>query len=813
MQVQTDFYRRALRSKTLQSGIALLSLSSEALANSMHSLVNAQILVNAYTGQRTTFGRRLGIVLEAGQAHSTAKTYEYQPKDLVASLFMLASLVWAIVFSISIAAVTYVLLNPNLMIPEYTFARLRPVPMQIGLFGFACNAFFAAVYFSTQRLCKRQMWSSLLGLVHFVGWQFICVWFLATGILGHVQLRESAEFVWQIDVAIVAVWALFKLNFVLTLLTRRVRHMYISLWYYSTAIIGFLPVFILGNLEWPADGYASASIYTGVMDGFMQSWHAANLQFFLVVMPALGAMYYFAPRISGRPVANYRLAVAQFWLLTILGAISGSRLLFFTPVPEWVTSFGMFAGILMFMPSWVGVTNGLAMLKGPLRDVADSPLLKYFLVGILFFAFASIEGALTSIKSIGGLTGFTEWSQAHDLAMLVGFAGFTSVGVIYWAWQKAVGGKIWNRSLLSLHLWTSVVGSLLLIGGTYLAGYFQASMTHALDSSGSLVYPEFIEIVNTSKLFMWCKLVGAIVLTASGLVMLINLVLTAVAGDKQERDAVESVVQPGKDYQDPTPPKSVLEGQAILQLGVNIDVWSSLVWHRRWERSAPKFLMLIKLAVVVGVLVEFAPMFLFVQAAPVADNVVPYTPLELLGREIYVSQRCSSCHTQAARPLLAEGTRYGDYSLPEDFKHERPSLWGSLRVGPDLSQETGKRTGWWHWQHLTDPQSMTPGSLMPRFDFLMNEKLDIDKIRTLVARAAEFGVPYDTETLLRDDLTEEDRELGEVTPLEETVQKQAESVAADIVKSGGPAAMYDKQGIAVVAYLQRLGAAPAPAAE
>lgn len=726
---------------------------------------------------------------------------------------MVASLVWAIVFAIAIAIVTYVLLNPNLMSPEYTFARLRSLPMHLGLFGFACNAFFAAVYFSTQRLCKRAMWSSFLGLLHFLGWQTICVWMLATGVLGHVQLRESAEFVWQIDVALVAVWVLFKLNYVFTLLTRRVRHLYISLWYYSAAIIGFLPVFILGNLEWPGEGYSSTSVYTGVMDGFMQSWHAANLQFFLVVMPALGALYYFVPRISGRPVANYKLAVAQFWLLTILGAFAGSRSLFFTPVPEWVTSFGMFAGILMFMPCWVGVTNGLAMLKGPLRDVADSPLLKFFLVGILFFAFASIEGALTSIKSIGGLTGLTEWSQAHDLAMLVGFAGCTAAGALLWSWQKSVNRRMWNRGLLSVHLWLATAGAVLLVGGSYLAGYFQASMSHALDSSGSLVYPEFIEVVNVSKPFMWAKLIGAAVLALAGLSMLVNLVMTAVAGESGEELVPESVMKPTKDYQDPVPPKSMLEGQAVLQLGINLDIWSSLVWHRRWERMAPKFLFAIKVAVLVGIMAEFVPMYALVQTAAVTDQAIAYTPLELLGREIYVTQRCSSCHTQVARPLLAEGTRYGDYSLPEDVESERPALWGSLRVGPDLSQEGGKRTSWWQWQHLADPQMMTPGSLMPRFDFLMNEDLDIEKIRALVAREAASGVPYDTDSLLKDDLTEEDRALGEITPLEEVVRKQSEIVAADIVKSGGPAAMYGKQGIAIVAYLQRLGGTPTPMTE
>ena len=723
---------------------------------------------------------------------------------------MAASLVWAIVFVAAIAFTTYILLQPNLMDPAHSFARLRPLSMHIGVFGFACNAFFAAVYFSTQRLCKRAMWSSFLGLFHFIGWQVVCVWMVVTLVMGHVQLRESAEFVWQLDVAILILWLAFKANFVLTLLTRCVRHLYISLWFYAAAIIGFLPVYVLGNLEWPGEGYTSFSLYSGVLDGFMQSWHGTNIRFFLIVMPALGAMYYFVPRISGRPVANYRLAVAQFWLMTVLGAFAGSKLLHYTPVPEWVTSLGMFAGVLMFMPSWVGVTNGFAMLKGPVKDLSDSPVLKFFFVGILFYAFASLEGALTSIKSVGGLTGFTDWTVAHDLAMLVGFAGFTGFGFIYWAWQKAFNVKLWSQGLVGLHFWSAVIGSILLVDGTYLSGYFQASMSHAMDSSGSLVYPEFIEIVATSKIFWWAKLAGASILVVSSAVMLLNLVMSVLAGEKTEPEVAEVVCKPSREYEDPTPPKSILEGEAILQLGIKIDQWSSLVWHRRWERSAPKFLMLIKLAILIGVVVEFVPMYLFANQLPASAVAVPYTPLELLGREILVSERCSSCHTQAARPLLAEGNRYGDYSLPEDFKFDRPTQWGSLRVGPDLAQEGGKRNSWWHWQHLEDPQLVTPGSVMPRFDFLLNEELDMEAIRQLLIEATENGMPFDTELLAEDELSEEDRAMGDVTALEAIVQKQAEEIAADIVKSGGPAAMFNKQGIAIVAYLQRLGTVPSP---
>lgn len=754
-----------------------------------------------------------GEILGSGQESTALPTSEFRPKDTVTGLFVSMSLVWGIVAALFAAFTAFILVQPNLMSPEYTFARLRPVHFNLAIYAFAANSLFAAVYFSTQRLCKRAMWSSFLGYIHFLGWQIICAWILITSVMGHTQHRETAEFVWQIDLAMALVWCVFATNFALTILTRRVRHLYISLWFYVAALVAFLPIHVLGNLVLPSDGYASTSLYTGVMDGFVQSWHGASRLMYLVVMPFMGAMYYFVPRISGRPVAGYRLAITQFWFMAILGTFASSRGLHFTPVPEWLTSLGMLAGILMFMPSWVGVTNGLAMLRGPLRNVENRSVLSFFLVGIVFYAIASFEGAFRSIKSIGALAEFTDWSLAHSYAMIFGFAGFTAAGMIYWIVPKMCQAKLWNPSLMRAHLWVSVLASLLCIGGAYLSGYFQASMTHGLDSTGTLLYPEFVEIVQTVQPLWWARAVGAVLFALGFGLLLLNVIMTWVARDRKAAVPCEATVKPSREYQDPEPPSSALEGEAILQLGINLDIWSSLVWHRRWERSAFKFLFLVKLAIYGGIALLFVPMYFLADRLPPNVNAVPYTPLELLGREIFVAEGCASCHTQVARPMLAEGSRYGDFSLPTDFQFDRPAQWGSLRIGPDLSQEGGKQTSYWHWQHLADPQAVSEGSVMPRFDHLLEQPLEIARIRELLIAASELGVPYDEELLAEDDLSEEDRLAGDVTPLEAVVQKQAELLAADIVKSGGPAAKFDRQGVAIVAYLQRLGITPVATSE
>lgn len=753
---------------------------------------------------------RLGKILESEQARHLWLEEKVRYEDRVAGWFLVATAFWGVVAAALTAGTTLLLLRPEWTrgLPEMAFGRIYPLHFNMAIFGFAANGVFAAIYYSTQRLCQRPMFSASLGYLHFLGWQFVTVWGLSSLAFGHMQFRHGAEFVWPVDVGIALVWLVFAVNFLATVFARKQRHMYISLWFYITSAIAVLPVFVLNNLAIAGAGYESTSVFSGVTDAFMQSWGQQNLLVYMLVMPLVGVLYYFVPRVSGQPVANYRLAIAQFWMMTFLGLLAGPRLLHFTAVPEWVSSVAMLAGVLMFMPSWVGVTNGMAMAKAGRIEPAERVVVRFFQVGILFYAFLCLESALTSIKSLAAMTVFTDWSIANSYAICFGFAAFMTMGVANWLAPLIFRRGLWNAGLTQLHFWLSTAGTLLLVGSTYTGGLTQGWMAHSLDSTGTLVYPEFIEIVQTASLFWWGAVVGAAINFAAMLLFALNVGMTWLARKRESEPTLESVRRLADDYQDPPPPKSRLEGEAILNLGVKLDIWSKLVWHRRWERSSSRFVMFVAILILVGVAVEVAPMWAWGNSLSATARPVPYTPLELLGRDIFVREGCANCHTQTVRPLVAETKRYGEFTTAEQFHFDRPAAWGTRRIGPDLAREGGARDGYWHWRHLQNPQEVNPGSVMPSFAHMMNQELDLAAIRTLVRRAAELGVPYDEQWLAEDELTEEERAEGEVTELERVVQQQAEVMAADIVKAGGPAAKFDRQAIALIAFLQRLGNPP-----
>lgn len=756
--------------------------------------------------------------MNSNQVASSAESEEYHFDDKVTGFFILATAFWGLVAVVLTAATYLLLVRPDISqgAPEYAYGRIRPIFLNMATFAFAANGLFAAVYYSTQRLCKRRMWSSTLSYAHFWGWQFIGVWSLATMPLGHSQRRELAELVWPIDVAISAFWCLYTLNLLMTVFTRRTRHMYISLWFYLASALTVLPVFLLNNLVNPGQGYESTSLYRGVTDGFVQSWGSQNLQMYMLLIPFMGAMYYFVPKATGRPVANYRLVIVQFWMMTLLGVLAGSRLLHHTAIPEWVASVGMLAGLLMFMPSWVGVTNGLAMLR-PAEGASEPlkpgmvPVQRFFLAAVLFYAFVSIESAWTSIKSIGAVTIFTEWSDARAYAITLGWAGMLAFGCAYWIMPKVSCKQLWNHELANIHFWVAGVSTALFVVAAYVAGYLQGSMARAMDSTGTLVYPEYLQIVQRVKPLWWVGFLAACGQVVGIAMLAVNLVMTWFGGQRPKLEKAQ-VMAPrlGQDFAEEPQPPSALQGAAILELGLKLDVWTRLAWHRAWERSAATFTWAIVAVVALGIVVEFVPVSLFANRLPDGVQAIPYTPLELAGREIFVQEGCVSCHTQTVRPLVAETKRYGDYSRPADFQYDQPALWGTRRIGPDLAREGGKQNGYWHWQHLENPRTLNPESVMPSFKHLLSQDLDIASIRQLLRDSASRGVPYDEKLLAEDDLTVEDRLEGEVTLLEEVIQRQAEVVAADIVRAGGPAAKFDKQATALIAYLQRLGAPPEP---
>jgi cytochrome c oxidase cbb3-type subunit I/II len=729
-----------------------------------------------------------------GSTSETEGQLEYfSYDDKIVRQFAAATIVWAVVATLVGLIVAVILIVPALTggLPWFSFGRLRPLHTNAAIFAFAGNAIFAAVYYSTQRLCKARMWSDKLSQLHFWGWQLIIVAAAVTLPLGITQSREYAELEWPIDILIAVVWlVIFGGNFMMTLIHRRERHMYVALWFYIATIVTVAVLHVFNNLVVPAGWFKGYSVYAGVQDAFMQWWYGHNAVAFFLTTPFLGLMYYFLPKAADRPVFSYRLSIIHFWSLVFIYIWAGPHHLHYTALPEWAGSLGMLFSVMLWMPSWGGMINGLLTLRGAWHKVAADPVLKFFVVGVTFYGMSTFEGPMLSVKSVNALSHYTDWTIAHVHSGALGWNGFMAFGMLYWLLPRLFQTKIWSPKLVELHFWTGTIGILLYIIPIYAAGLMQGLMWRAMDDTGHLMYPDFIETIQSIIPLWWLRVLGG-TLYFGGVVMLaVNALLTWMARPATYDVPVYSAPRLSKEYPDAPPTKSDLQNAPVLELGKQLDVFSKMNWHRRWERLPVKFTVLVTVAVIVASLFEAIPMFLIRSNVPTIATVKPYTPLELAGRHIYVSEGCYNCHSQMIRPIVAETKRYGEYSKPGEFIYDRPFQWGSRRIGPDLAREGGKQSSFWHWTHFENPENVSPGSVMPSYQHLLTDDLKFSAIRPHVEAAAFLGAEY----------TEQ-----ELTDTETVARRQAEVIAAEIVQQGGPAAVHEKQAVALIAYLQRLG--------
>lgn len=747
--------------------------------------------------------------------HATAdgrRLESFSYDDKIVRMFALATVVWGLVAFLVGLIVALLLVLPQLSfnLQYLSFGRLRPLHTNAAIFAFAGNAIFAAIYYSTQRLCKARMWSDTLGILHFWGWQLIIVCAALTLPLGITQSKEYAELEWPIDLLIAVVWvAFFGVNFFMTLAKRRERHMYVALWFYIATIVTVALLHVFNNLVVPAGWLKSYSVYAGVQDAFMQWWYGHNAVAFFLTTPFLGLMYYFLPKAAERPVFSYKLSIIHFWSLVFIYIWAGPHHLHYTATPAWASSLGMVFSLMLWMPSWGGMINGLLTLRGAWHKVAADPVLKFYVVGITFYGMSTFEGPMLSIKSVNALTHYTDWTIAHVHAGALGWNGFMTFGMIYWLAPRIFQTKLWSTQMATWHFWLGTIGILLYIVPIYVAGLTQGLMWRAFDANGNLAYPEFIETI-TSVIPMWWVRVIAGTCYLLGMVMLIiNYYMTWRTRPAKYEEPIIQAAPLTNDFVDPPTPAPRIDG--VLEIAKKIDVFNQTAWHRRWERLPLTFTVWVTIAVVVASAFEMIPTFLIRSNIPTISTVKPYTPLELAGRDIYVGEGCYNCHSQMIRPMFAETERYGEYSKPGEFIYDRPFQWGSRRIGPDLAREGGRQSHLWHLEHFRNPTELNKGSVMPPYPHLEREKLNFKEIASRVWAAKTLGAPYTIE----------------LDQSEALAREQARKIVGELVQQGSkdrifyrpedaenPAAANDEskyllleesRAVALIAYVQRLG--------
>ncbi len=727
-----------------------------------------------------------GVVVK-GEGNVPEGTERVAYDDQVTRWFVMVTVVWGIVGMLAGAWLALELAWwPANQSRYLTFGRLRPVHTDAVIFAFAGNAVFAAIYYSMQRLLKTRMFNDVLSRIHFWGWQAVIVLTAVTLPLGITQGKEYAEMEWPIDLLITVVWVVFAVNFFGTIIKRREKHLYVAIWFYIASVVTIAILHIVNNLVIPVGLTESYPIFGGVQDAMVQWWYGHNAVAFVLTTPFLGLMYYFLPKAADRPVFSYRLSIVHFWSLVFLYIWAGPHHLHYTALPEWASTLGMVFSVMLWMPSWGGMINGLFTLRGAWHKLRDDPVLKFFVVGITFYGMSTFEGPMLSVKLINSLSHYTDWTIAHVHAGALGWNGFMTFGMIYWLLPRLWKTKLYSQRLANAHFWIGTVGILLYVIAMYSSGITQGLMWRAFDETGRLMYPDFMETVVQLMPFYWVRLVGGLLFLSGAFMCAYNMVMTIRHRAKDLGDT--EVLVPAPTWRKPKAKRAPAQtyDESLFRLDEIIREGK----HRALEAAPIIFTVLTTGAVLTGTIIEFIPAVLVKPNIPTLERVKPYTPLELEGRDIYVREGCYNCHSQMIRPMAHEIERYGEYSKAGESIYDHPFQWGSKRNGPDLARVGGKYPHLWHVRHMEDPRSTSPRSVMPPYAFLLEDELDLSKTGQKVEAMMALNVPYDVST---------------ADNAEDLARAQAAEIAAEIEAQSGPAGLADKEIVALVAYLQRLG--------
>lgn len=682
-------------------------------------------------------------------------------------MFAYATMLWGIVGMLVglLAAVQIYLPSANFNLPITTFGRIRPLHTNAVIFAFVGNGIFMGVYYSLQRLCKARMFNDTLSKIHFWGWQLIIVAAAVTLLAGYTTGKEYAELEWPIDIAITLVWVVFGINMFGTILKRRESHLYVAIWFYIATWVTVAMLHIVNSFEIPFSLFKSYSWYAGVQDALVQWWYGHNAVAFFLTTPYLGIMYYFLPKAANRPVYSYRLSIIHFWALIFIYIWAGPHHLLYTALPDWAQSLGVVFSIMLIAPSWGGMLNGLFTLRGAWDKVREDPILKFMVVAITCYGMATLEGPLLSLKSVNAISHFTDWTIAHVHVGALGWNGFLTFGILYWLIPKIFNTPLYSKRLATNHFWIGTIGIILYAVPMYWAGFEQAMMWKQFTEDGTLKF-QFLETVTHIIPLYVVRSIGGLLYLIGALVMIYNLLKTIKAGSFVANEAVEAAPLP-----------------------VNIETHGKQYWHRWIEARPVQMLVLSLVAVAIGGILELVPTFLIKSNIPTIASVKPYTPLELQGRDIYIREGCYTCHSQMVRPFRDEVARYGEYSKAGEFVYDHPFQWGSKRTGPDLARIGGKYPDSWHYNHMLEPQSMSPGSIMPSYPWLLDDVIDTAITPAKIRAMQTLGVPYPSGY---DQIANKD--------LMQQADKIAKSLQAEKIETDS-----DKEIIALIAYLQRVG--------
>ena len=470
----------------------------------------------------------------------TAEAISNKPiyNDEIVKLFTLATLFWAIAgFTIGLF-IALQMAFPQLNFPPYlTFGRLRPLHTSAVIFAFGGNALFATSYYIAQRTCAVRLWNDKLALFTFWGYQAFILMAGLGYLFGITQGKEYAEPEWYADLWLTVVWVSYLLVFLMTLIKRKEPHIYVANWFYLSFIITVAVLHLGNNIQIPICWLCAKSypVFGGVQSAMIEWWYGHTAVGFFLTAGFLGMMYYFIPKQAERPVYSYRLSIVHFWSLIFIYIWAGPHHLHYTALPDWAQTLGMTFSIMLWMPSWGGMINGIMTLSGAWHKLREDAILRFMVIALAFYGMATFEGPLMAIKSVNSLSHYTNWTIGHVHSGALGWNGFITFGALYYMvprlWKR---DRLYSMKLVNVHLWIATIGIVLYITAMWVAGITQGLMWRSYDSMGFLQY-SFVESVSAMHPFYVIRVLGGVLYLTGALIMVYNFYRT-IRGDVNEKE-------------------------------------------------------------------------------------------------------------------------------------------------------------------------------------------------------------------------------------------------------------------------------------
>ena len=441
---------------------------------------------------------------------------------------------WGVVGFLVGVVVASQLAWPELNVEPYlTFGRLRPLHTSAVIFAFGGTALITTSFYVVQRTTGARLWGGNLVWFVFLGYQFFIL-LAATGyVLGGTQGKEYAEPEWYVDLFLTVVWVAYLAVFLGTILNRRQPHIYVANWFYLAFIVTVAMLHVVNGLSMPVSiwGSKSYSAFAGVQDALTQWWYGHNAVGFFLTAGFLGMMYYFVPKQANRPVYSYRLSIIHFWSLIFLYIWAGPHHLHYTALPDWAQTLGMVFSVMLWMPSWGGMINGLMTLSGAWDKLRTDPVVRMMVIAVAFYGMSTFEGPMLSIKAVNSLSHYTDWTIGHVHSGALGWNGMITFGAIYFLVPVLWGRReMWSMRLIDWHFWLATIGIVIYAASMWVSGITQGLMWREYDADGFLVY-SFAESVAALFPYYVMRAFGGLLYLAGALLMVMNVWKTIAAGE------------------------------------------------------------------------------------------------------------------------------------------------------------------------------------------------------------------------------------------------------------------------------------------